>query len=416
MVTLALTSGVLDAAALRVEDLSATPSWRAEIPNASTAWSPVFAQRDVYVPTAVGVAAYPRRCADPCDPRWISSLREDRTGYLVAAHAGYVTVAGERRLHVFDAGCADDGGTCRPLWSVHGRAMSAHVVGPSLVATFSKAAGIRVAVFPLACTDACDPTWSRLLRGRYPSYGDPVLVDGTLYVRRGAVLYGVSVGCARGANCGVSFRVGHVPDATYPAVTVGRVIFGTGRDDGTELAAYPVGCGHDCEPVWTADAGGYVESAPEVAGNLVVTWSKGLVVTFPIACTDPCAPTWVGRTRPYAVVDHADEELIVAVSYLPHPAVYAFPTDCPAICEPTWVRRYADDVEPYGSDIDGNHLFLAFTERIVAYDLQTGSRSWRGTLDAGSGWWVDAGRRSLVVVLRTGFGGGSRLNGFIAAP
>lgn len=407
--------GAPGASALPVEGLPAAPTWRAEIPDATTPWGPVFANGDVYVPTTTGLIAFPRACGDPCDSRWVTSLREDRTGYQVTASGGFVTAAGERRFHVFDARCAADGAICRPRWSVDGRAMSAHVVGASLVTTFSKAAGIRVAVYPLGCADVCAPTWSRLLRGSYPSYGDPVLAAGSLYVRRGAVVYGVSVGCAHGGECDVSLRVGHVPDATFPAVSAGRVIFGTGRDGGTELAAYPAGCGHDCEPSWTADAGGYVESAPEVAGDLIVTWSKGRVVAFPIACSDPCSPAWIGATKPYAIVHHADEEHVVAVSHFRNPAVYAFPTICSTTCEPTWVRRFADDVEPYGADVDDGRLFLAFTGRILAYDLGTGARSWRGTLDTGAGWWVDVGRRSLVVGLRSTTWGPSRLNGFVAA-
>lgn len=416
--TIAASSAVSISAPLPVRDLPTNPTWRAGVPNASTPWGPEFAHGDVYVPTSLGVIAYPRRCADACEPLWRSNLREDRMGYEVTARAGYVTAAGERRLHVFDAGCANDGGICTPLWSVAGGAMSAHITGTSVVATFSEDAGIRVAVFPLSCTDGCAPIWSRLVKGRYPSYGPPVLADGTLYLRRGSVLYGVSLGCARGVgDCGVVFRVGHVPDATFPAVTSDRVIFGTGRDEATELAAYPTDCGRGCSPVWVADAGGYVESPPEVAGDLVVTWSKGRVVAFPVACTDPCTPAWTARARPYAVVHHADDERVIAVSHFRNPAVYAFPTVCPATCEPTWVRRFADDVEPFGTDIDEHHLFVAFPGRVIAYDLATGVRSWRGALDDGSGWWLDADQRSLLVALRAeGFAGGTALNGFVATP
>jgi hypothetical protein len=244
-----------------------------------------------------------------------------------------------------------------------------------------------------------------VLRGDYPAYGPAVLADDVLYLRRGSVLYGVSLACAIDARrCAVVFRVGHVPDATFPAVTVDRVIFGTGRNlEQSELAAYTTGCRHDCSPVWTVDTGGYVEGPPTPAGDVVVTSSIGRIAAYPIDCGAPCTPEWTAEVPGYAVPTHGDDEWLVAVSHRRAPAVYVFPADCTGSCLPVWSRTFADRREtPIGTAVDGRNLFVAFPDRVIAYRAATGRRAWRGELHPGDGWWLDVGPRSLAVYLDTG--------------
>ena len=265
-------------APLPIQDMPSEPTWSADVPGGSGNSGPAFSDGLIFAPTARGVASYPRRCEDPCEPLWRSELPRDWIGYHVDAGSGHVVVnrLGDG-MHVFAADCADRGRVCSPAWSKAGRVTDARVVGSSVVATISKREGTRVAVYPLACSDPCAPVWTRLLRADYPSYSLSLVANGTIYVRRGSVMWGVSLGCATGTGrCAVVFRVGHVPDATFPAVTPDQVIFGSGRGaESSEVVAYPTGCGHDCVPLWTGDAGGYVGDAPTVAGDVVVTHRSG---------------------------------------------------------------------------------------------------------------------------------------------
>jgi hypothetical protein len=406
LIATSLAGAVAEAAVqepITVRNLPRQPTSFARIERGAATWGPAFAGGRVFVSTDVGVAAYPRHCRGECDPLWRSNLPDEWEGYRVNAKAGHVAVEQTQALHLFDADCASDGSICKPRWSLRQRILSAHLVGSSVIATKSTDYGIRVAGYPLRCSNPCSPTWIRRLRSDPPAYGPPVVAHDVLYLRGGSVLWGIALDCVMNAGpCSVVFRVGHVPDATFPAVTPRRVIFGTGYGPGqSQLAAYPTGCGHDCSPVWTANAGGYVGDPPTLAGTMVVTSSVGHVTAVPIRCPSPCSPAWTADVPEYPVVHYADADRVIAISHRGTRAVYAFSTECASDCRPSWSYRYADESrEPRGTASDGRHIFVAFPNYVVAYNLATGRRAWRGSLHSGTGWWLDAGRRSLVVYLR----------------
>jgi hypothetical protein len=393
---------------LPVREIPSEPTGFAKV-EGGTGFAPKFTHGKVFVATTRGVTAYARRCTGECNPLWRSRLRAEHGHQVLAARSGHVAVGLDSGLSLFEADCANNGSVCEPEWAAaRGDILSLHIVGSSVVAAHARTGGVRVSVYPLDCADPCTPTWSRLLRGGGPSYGPSVLAFGVLYVRRGAILYGVDLGCATAAEqCSVVFRVGQVPDATFPAVTPDLVVFGTGGGtENSELAAYPTNCGQDCAPAWTVDTGDYVGDAPTIAGNVVVVPSTDVIRAFPLDCVTPCAPAWTAEVGGYAIPVYEDDEWLVAVARGPDRAVYVFPSDCSGSCPPAWWHAYTDRTqEPMGTAVDGGNLFVAFPGHTLAYRIATGERVWRGKLHRGAGWWVDVGPRSLALYLKSaGYG------------
>jgi hypothetical protein len=400
-----------------VRDLPSDPTWYAHVIGGSGNWGPAFADNKVYVGTNVGVTAYPRRCQGVCASLWHSALPDEFDGYQVAGGDGHVAAASRNGLYVFDGTCAADGSKCQPLWTAGGDPFWVGIVGSSVVVTESAGSDDRVSVYPLDCTDPCSPTWSRVLRTGARISPSVVLHD-VLYTRGNHVLFGVSMACATGAGrCSVAFRAGHLRYPALPVATPRRVIFGTGHGpDGSELAAYPAGCGHGCSPVWRGDASGYVELAPMVAGGMVFTASIGHIDAFPIQCGDPCSPVWTAHAAGYPIVEYADAERVIGISHFGTRAVYAFPTACAANCQAAWTHAYSDRSRmPLGTLGDGRHIFVAFPDHLIAYKLVTGRNSWHGKLHHGEGWWLDEGPRSLLAYVRNGLPDeGGKLDAFFA--
>jgi hypothetical protein len=395
----ALTSSLLipaGASPILVGELTHTPTWYAHLREASRS-GPAFADGNVYVATIYGVAAFPEVCDGHCPKLWQSDLPGSTLNpYQVVAGSGYVGVfrSFSSGISIFDGSCATDGSVCQPLWSLSDG--GGQMVGASLIAAVAGASGLSI--YPLACSDPCSPT--RIL----PHGGPWTVLHGVLYLEDAGVLYGYSLSCvtAPGGACPPVFRVGKLRDrATLPVATADRVIFATGhRPKHPQIAAYPANCGQDCSPVWTANASSELTGGLVLAGDVVLTTSVGRLEAFPVACRPVCRPAWSAAVVSHFHIAYADEDRVIGISrfYRRPSSIYAFPTNCASLCEPMWSHRYSLDTgRPFGSVGDGRHIFVALSNHVVTYNLETGKTPWRGALPNGQGWWLDVQPQSLVV-------------------
>lgn len=228
--------------------------------------------------------------------------------------SGFRALEPYRGLFAFDSRCRDDGGTCQPLWVVHG------------------------------------------------SFGDPVAADGVVYVVGDGLLQAFPEDCGTsGATCRPLW-VGRVGTGftTTPVVANGVVYVGSelGHPERGRLSAFSTTCtprelphagiGRLCDPLWTTDLLGLGGPVPILTdGKLAVGGGTDGLSVFTTDCGlrgGVCHPLWTSEGRPVV------RSIVVSggVVYLAERGqnsawhkIDAYDLDCRADsdeCEPSWSR------------------------------------------------------------------------------
>jgi hypothetical protein len=210
------------------------------------------------------------------------------------------------RLYAFSQDCprttgtspASQGGyvtrtTCFPVWTAKGPSFGDPVVSDGVVYMVTDD---RLSAFPEKCVGICHATWTTAPLGRFVD--TLVVEDGTVYVAsqgNGISAFPTSCG-STGATCTATWNARADTGAVRsPIVADGKVIVPTsGR-----LEVFPASCSATCRPLWTTAADPSV--LPVVSDGVVYAGAIGRhVAAFPLDCRidgGTCDPRWTGTTK-----------------------------------------------------------------------------------------------------------------------
>ncbi len=339
----------------------------ANVAGLKTAWvagagwnsSPAVAGGAVYVSTS-NLYAFPVNCAQnggTCAPLWWGA-----SGYAdwssPAVVDGVVYIGGARELYAFAAGCRSDGGQCAPLWTGtsgnQGYTSPTVAGGMVFVATLAGRLDAYNAAACAAAGGACSPRWTADIGGE--SHSSPAVAGGVVYVgSHDGFIRAFAVGCATGGGTCSPLWKGTISASTQssPAVSGGVVYIGS--DDGN-LYAFSVGCGSGgatCTPIWKGVAGdGAGYTSPAVADGVVYIGAGPRLYAFAVGCGTggaTCTPIWksvnTGEPGGLASSPAVANGVVYVGSQGPNQRagrLYAFAVGCGtggAECAPLWTSQ-----------------------------------------------------------------------------
>jgi hypothetical protein len=344
-----------------------------------------------------GLIAFGKACGTggaSCQPAWTAEFPSRVATPRPIVAGGVLYQAGDQGVYAFDPNCGAGGAKCEPLWIGRvpeelGQPIEARVVDDVVIATVSRGDNpgqtVTAVAFSVGCASpgrSCDPAWTGVM-GTGTIHSPGSVVGDTFYQQIGSRLVGFEARCGDGsAVCEPSF--------VFP--TGGHDVFGPVRagdelivafSDGS-VYAFPFDCAGTCQPLWRGETGGYMESYPVVAGEVVAVTRGSNVVAFPIDCRDDggsCDPAWrfdaggnrypsVGFAEPR--VGDEDPAMIVAADWQ-RGDIWILPSDCSGTCEPAW--GLSTGGEARGVQVLGDVIFLEIGSgeiRAFPLDCETG--------------------------------------------
>jgi hypothetical protein len=401
------------------------PGWSAEIPEGSWLFGVHQDSSRVFVPTSSGVVAFPKDCADPCTPLWTLNVPSGGSPLEhteLAVGDGIVAAATRGTLVVVESDCRTDGEACGPLWRAEPPGGSGGYVSPLIddgVVRVMSGVGsmpdyrVSAAAFPIRCRTGggeCAPLWTADL-GRGTLYSPGTALNGVFYQQVGAVMSGFRADCGTGgARCEPDFAIEALGDQSTQAGSLygpvglgGELVVSSG--DGN-LYAYREHCGSSCSPLWVGPVADFLDSSPQLAGNLVVVSTEEGLTAFALGCGsrgERCEPRWTAPLEDYATVAYADPRVVVVADHFSDGGIIAFPTDCPAQCAPLWSAPVNGDV--YGVVSDGKTVFAGLPgELIRGYPIGCSdpcSPVWEEQA-RGDVWWILLDGERLIAAGRVG--------------
>ena len=200
--------------------------------------------------SAEELIAFPRACATAtCEPRWVVPLGFS-SDVSLATDGSTVFVSVGTELKAFDAACASGGHRCRPIWV--DRLPAIIQLGPILVdGTIYVGAGGVVYGFPATCDrPSCGPVRSVRFEG---AAGNPIsslaIIDGLVVASRLSGIEAVPFGCRSDLAAGC--RSWSASTAPSPRVTTGDGLIFVAASSG--VYAFDPACapaGGSCRPLW----------------------------------------------------------------------------------------------------------------------------------------------------------------------
>jgi hypothetical protein len=294
--------------------VACTPLWRANLDGAG---SPVVANAVVYATGLSGrtLYAFATDCGSngrECSPRWTADVGVTSwiTPPIVASQGSTnrVFVGTADAVLGFDAGCADGGGTCTPVWDapvtdavrVLTYADGVLYAGTGKTGTPDPADNGSVAAFDASCPFGSPlvPARCRLWSRNVGQVWDLAADGGTLFVGTNGGPSGVQaypIACVRsGGSCPPLWK-GSTNCCTQLTAVNGAVY---AEDQTGHAYAFRESCasnGSACDPVWTSSGilgQPFVDfRRPLVTGGLVfVGGDEGWIYSFPQACEGACEP------------------------------------------------------------------------------------------------------------------------------
>ena len=243
-----------------------------------------------------------------CNPLWVGTMNSEY--YTLSSPAvvnGTVFIGSEdHKLYAFAAkGCGR--GTCLPLWTgvTGGAVFSSPVVANNVVYVGSE--DHRLYAFSAnGCggRPTCPPLWMANTNG--PIDSSPAIDNGVVYVgSQDGKLYAFRANGCGGLFCHPNWtgQVGQTIFGSTPALANGVAYIASFEEDSSgvsKLYAFRAnGCGIPvCKPLWTADAGEFVQSSPAVAnGRVYIGSGDDLLYAFDAnGCNQlTCAALWRGQ-------------------------------------------------------------------------------------------------------------------------
>jgi outer membrane protein assembly factor BamB len=225
------------------------------------------------------------------------------TGAAVADGVVYFT--GQLNvLYAYDARCRMDQGTCTPLWQHQAGLYSSMDGTPTVWGNFVYVGSDKLYAFSRTCSTpvtGCAATWTGVVPGDFAHVTTAAAMDGVVFVGSGNVLYAFD---ANGlTNCSDSvcqplWTADLGGYATAPVVAGGLVYVSSANGRlYTFDAAGQRGCGGGiCTPLWHATVNGQIVTTPAVAGNrLFIGSTDGELYAFDAQGSNGCS---AGACRP----------------------------------------------------------------------------------------------------------------------
>jgi len=299
------------------------------------------------------------------------------TGFYVdsspAVANGVVYVgSADGKLYAYAAGCASDGGTCKPLWTgitgVAGGIASSPAVAGGVVYVGNDFGNLYAfaANGVTGCSGSpktCSPLWTAATGSSIKS--PPTVASGVVYVgSEDHKLYAYAVGCNSGGGTCTPLWTATTGGMILgsPAYSNSKVYVGS--MDG-KLYAFDAtgvtGCSgvvpnKTCLPLWTAASGSIQNSSPAVAGGVVYVGSDdfelyafdatGVTGCSGVLPNKTCTPLWHGVTGSWVVSSPAVANGVVYVGSADH-KLYAYAVGCSSgggFCSPLWTATTGNEV------------------------------------------------------------------------